>query len=103
MVKAKTIEQHNAEAEKSEVSMYTITQDDTWVESDILCPCGCNLPLLKYEWPITTHARHRVKCQKTKKIGSIITDNTPREIIKEIRWDNMDGIRGNRLIGLCQN
>ena len=81
----KTIEEHNREAAKSEVGMYTFTYTPEWVPMGIMCPCGCKKELLKEKWPPVRG--QPVKCQKTGRTGAMIYSDGLRLIIKEIKWN----------------
>ena len=83
----KTIEEHNKEAAKSEVMMYTFKSfPPIWIASGIMCPCGCEKELLEEKFPLSL-GHHPVKCPKTERIGRMIFSDALRGIIKEIEWD----------------
>lgn len=84
----KTIEEHNKEAAKSKVGIFVIEYKPEWINSGIMCPCGCEMGLLKERWPLSSiWDGWPVKCQKTGRTGLMKYSDSLRGIIEGIEWN----------------
>lgn len=82
----KTIEEENKIREASEVEMVSFPIEPQWEKTGIESPFGGEI--LEND---TSFGRYRgisIKYSKTERKGIMKTDNTPREIIKEVIWED---------------